>query len=82
MTAGRKPIQEELRAAVRDAVAFQRDLHVKEEEDCRAAIRKAGGEIVELTADQQKAFVVSRQPDLQGSAAVEFGRELLSLVNL
>lgn len=74
-------IQEELQAAVRDAVAFQRDLHVKEEEEAAATIRKTGGEIVELTADQHQAFVSAVNP-LYGEARSEFGRELLRLVDL
>ena len=48
-TAGRVSCRTCARAAVADAVAFQRNLHVKEEEDAAAAIRKVGGEIVELT---------------------------------
>jgi TRAP-type C4-dicarboxylate transport system substrate-binding protein len=76
-----KPIQEELRAAVRDAVTFQRGLHVKEEEDAAAEIRKAGGEIVELTADEHKAFVSAVSP-IYGEARKQFGGELLKLVNL
>jgi tripartite ATP-independent transporter DctP family solute receptor len=76
-----RPIQEELRAAVRDAVAFQRDLHVKEEADAEVAIKKAGGEIIEPTADQQKAFASAVSP-IYKEARSEFGRELLSLVNL
>jgi tripartite ATP-independent transporter DctP family solute receptor len=76
-----KAIQDELRAAVRDAVAFQRDLHVKEEHEAAAAIKKAGGEITVLTADQQKAFVSAVTP-IYGEARSQFGRELLALVNL
>jgi tripartite ATP-independent transporter DctP family solute receptor len=76
-----KPIQEELRAAVRDAVAFQRDLHVKEEDEAAAAIRKSGGEIVELDADQHKAFVSAVSP-IYGEARKELGREVLKLVDL
>ena len=76
-----KPMQEELRAAVRDAVAFQRDLHVKEEEDAVAEIKKSGGEIVELTADQHKAFVSAVSP-IYSEARSQFGRDLLALVNL
>jgi tripartite ATP-independent transporter DctP family solute receptor len=75
-----KAIQDELRAAVKDAVAFQRDLHVKEEEDAQVAIRKAGGEILELTPDQHKAFVTAVTP-IYGEARKEYSRELLSLVN-
>jgi len=74
-------VQNELRAAVRDAVAFQRGLHVKEEEDSMVEIRKEGGEIVELTADQHKAFVDAVTP-IYGEARGQYGRELLSLVNL
>jgi tripartite ATP-independent transporter DctP family solute receptor len=76
-----RQMQDELRAAVRDAVAFQRDLHVKEEEDAAATIRKTGGEIVELTADQHKAFVSAVSP-IYSEARSEFGRDLLTLVNL
>jgi len=76
-----KPIQDELRAAVRDAVAFQRDLHVKEEEDAAAAIKKEGGEIVELTADQHKAFVSAVSP-IYDEARTQLGRDVLALVNL
>jgi TRAP-type C4-dicarboxylate transport system substrate-binding protein len=76
-----KPIQEELRAAVQEAVAFQRELHVKEEADAAAAIRKAGGEIVELTADQHKAFVSAVSP-IYKEARTQFGSDLLKLVNL
>jgi TRAP-type transport system periplasmic protein len=76
-----RQMQDELRAAVRDAVAFQRNLHVKEEEDAAATIRKTGGEIVELTADQHKAFVSAVSP-IYSEARSEFGRDLLALVNL
>jgi TRAP-type C4-dicarboxylate transport system substrate-binding protein len=73
-----KPIQEEFRAAVRDAVAVQRDAHVKEEEDAMVEIRKAGGDIVELTPDEHKAFVAAVTP-IYGEARKEFGAKLLGL---
>ena len=76
-----KAVQEEMRAAVRDAVAFQRGLHVKEEEDSMAAIRAEGGTIVELKASEHKAFVDAVTP-MYGEARGQYGRELLSLVNL
>jgi TRAP-type transport system periplasmic protein len=76
-----KTIQEELRAAVRDAVAFQRDLHVKEEADAAAEIKKTGGHIVELTADQHKAFVSAVTP-IYKEARSQFDRQLLALVDL
>jgi TRAP-type transport system periplasmic protein len=76
-----KPIQEEFRAAVRDAVTFQRDLHVKEEEDAMGEIRKAGGEIIELTPEQHQAFVTAVTP-IYGEARTQFGARLMALVNL
>ena len=74
-----KEIQMEMRAAVTEAVAFQRDLHVKEEEDSAAEIRKAGGEILELTPEQHKAFVTAVTP-IYGEARAQYSHELLSLV--
>ena len=76
-----RELQDELHAAVRDAVAFQRDSHVKEEDDAAATIRKSGGEIVELSADGHKAFVSAVSP-IYGEARSQFGRELLRLVDL
>jgi len=74
-------LQDEMRAAVRDAVAFQRDLHVREEEESMLAIRKEGGEIAELTPEQHQAFVAAVTP-IYGEARSQYDRELLSLVNL
>ena len=74
-----KELQTEMRAAVTEAVAFQRDLHVKEEEDSAAEIRKAGGEILELTPEQHKAFVTAVTP-IYGEARAQYSHELLSLV--
>jgi len=74
-------LQEELRAAVRDAVVFQRDLHVKEEEDAMADIRKEGGEIVELTPEQHQAFVKAVTP-IYGEARAQYSRELMALAGL
>jgi C4-dicarboxylate-binding protein DctP len=76
-----KALQDDMRAAVRDAVAFQRGLHVKEEEDSMVAIRKEGGEILELTPEQHKAFVAAVTP-IYGEARGQYDRELLSLANL
>jgi len=76
-----KPLQEELRAAAAEAVTLQRRLHVKEEEESMIAIRKAGGEILELTPDQHKAFVAAVTP-IYGEARRDYGRELLSLAGL
>ena len=74
-------LQEALREAVRDAVAFQRDLHIKEEEEAMATIKKQGGEIVELTRDELKAFVAAVNP-IYGEARGQFSRDLLALLNL
>lgn len=73
-------IRNEMRAAVQEAVAFQRDVHVKEEEDAAAEIRKVGGEILELTPEQHTAFVTAVTP-IYGEARQQYSRELLSLVN-
>jgi len=76
-----KTLQEEMRAAVRDAVQFQRALHVKEEEDAMVEIRKEGGTIVELTPEEHQKFVDAVTP-IYGEARAQYDRELLSLANL
>ena len=76
-----KELQTEMTAAVRDAVAFQRELHVKEEEDAAATIRKEGGEIIELTPPEHDAFVAAVKP-LYGEAHDLYSREMLALVGL
>lgn len=73
-------LQEEMRAALAEAVAFQRDLHEQEEEDSQVAIRAAGGEIIELTAEQHQAFVSAVTP-IYGEARSAYSNELLSLVS-
>ena len=76
-----KELQEEMRAAVKDAVEFQRALHVKEEEDAKVEIRKEGGQIVELTAEEHQKFVDAVKP-IYGEARGQYDRELLSLVRI
>jgi TRAP-type transport system periplasmic protein len=73
-------LQTEMRAAVTEAVAVQRDLHEKEEEESRVAIRAAGGEILELTAEQHQAFVAAVTP-IYGESRAAYRDELLSLVS-
>jgi TRAP-type transport system periplasmic protein len=73
-------LQEEMRAAVKDAIAFQRDLHEQEEEEARAAIAGAGCELVGLTADEHAAFVAAVQPLLR-EAREQFGKELFGLAD-
>ena len=72
-------LQRALRAAVTAAVAFQRDLHVREEEEARAAIEAQGCEIVELTPEGHKSFAAAVQPLLDEARTV-YGREMFELV--
>jgi TRAP-type transport system periplasmic protein len=76
-----KELQEEMRAAVRDAVEFQRVLHVKEEEDAMVEIKKEGGTIVELTSEEHQQFVDAVKP-IYGEARGQYDRELLSLAKI
>jgi TRAP-type transport system periplasmic protein len=64
--------------AVTDAVAFQRDLHVCEEEEARAAIAAAGCEIIELTADEHSAFAAAVWP-IYTEAHRQYGDDVLAL---
>jgi TRAP-type C4-dicarboxylate transport system substrate-binding protein len=73
-------LQDEMRAAVGEAVDFQRDLHVKEEDGAAADIRAAGGQILELTPEQHEAFVAAVTP-IYGEARQQYSQELLSMVN-
>jgi TRAP-type C4-dicarboxylate transport system substrate-binding protein len=63
-------LQDAMRAAVTEAIAFQRDLHVREEEDAC--------EIVELDGDQHAAFVEAVQPLLR-EAREQYGEGLFEL---
>lgn len=74
-------LQEEMRAAVKDAVTFQRELHLKESDDAMAAIRNEGGAIIELTAQEREAFVRALRP-IHDEWRSEYGRDLLGLVGL
>ena len=51
-----------MQKAVTESVAFQRELHVKEEDDAEAAIKAEGCEIVTLDAAQHDAFAAAVQP--------------------
>ena len=74
-------LQTELRESVTDAVAFQRSLKDGEETDAAAAIREAGGEILELTPEEVDAFVSAVQP-IYAEAQTQYDRELLELAGL
>jgi C4-dicarboxylate-binding protein DctP len=68
-----------LQGAVTEAIAFQRDLHVREEEDAQRAIEAAGGEIVALTPEAHDAFVAAVEP-IRREARRQYGPDLLDLV--
>ena len=71
-------LQRVMRAAVTEAVAFQRELHEREEEAARDAIAAQGCEIVELSADEHRAFAVAVAPLLAETRST-FGDDLLAL---
>jgi TRAP-type C4-dicarboxylate transport system substrate-binding protein len=74
-------IQAEMRAAIKDAVAIQRDAHIREEEEAAATILATGGEIIELTPAQMKPFRDAIAP-IYADARKRYSRELLDLVGL
>jgi TRAP-type transport system periplasmic protein len=76
-----RPLQEAMREAVHDAIGFQREQHVKEEEDAMTAIRAEGGEILELTRDQHSQFVAGVTP-IYGEARGQYSREVLALLDV
>jgi len=55
-------LEQAMQGAAADAIAFQRELHVREEEDARRAIEAAHGEIVELTPEEHRAFAAAVKP--------------------
>jgi tripartite ATP-independent transporter DctP family solute receptor len=72
-------LQRAMREAVTDAVRFQRELAVVEDQQARAAIEDKDCEIVELTSDQHDAFAAAVKP-IYGDAREVYPRELLGLV--
>ena len=71
-------LKEAMQKAVTESVAFQRGLHVKEEEDAEAAIRAEGCEIVTLNAAQHDAFAAAVRP-ITAEARKLLGDELFKL---
>jgi TRAP-type transport system periplasmic protein len=71
-------LQRAMRAAISDAVAFQRELHEQEEEAAREAIAAQGCEIVELSADEHRVFAAAVAPLLAETRSI-FGDDLLAL---
>jgi tripartite ATP-independent transporter DctP family solute receptor len=71
-------LKEAMQRAVTDSVAFQRELHVKEELDAEAAIKAEGCEIVTLDGKQHDAFAAAVQP-IYAEARKLLGDELFKL---
>jgi C4-dicarboxylate-binding protein DctP len=74
-------LQTELRAAVQDAVSFQRGLHDEAEVSAAETIRESGGEIIQLTPAQRAKFIDAVAP-IYVDAQSLYSRELLSSVGL
>ena len=72
-------LQDAMRTAVTDAVAFQRDLAIEEDRDARRAIEAQGCEIAEVTADEHRLFAAAVQP-LLDDARTAYGREMFEMV--
>ena len=67
-----------MQRAVNEAVAFQRDLHIREEEEAQRTIEQAGGEVIELSAAEHAAFAAAVQPILR-EARQRYGDDLFAL---
>ena len=72
-------LQRAVRAAVADAVAFQRKLALEEHAQSRRIIEDAGCEIIELTAAEHAAFADAVQP-LLADARRMYGAEMFNLL--
>jgi TRAP-type C4-dicarboxylate transport system substrate-binding protein len=71
-------LREAMQHAVTDSVAFQRELHVKEEEDAEGTIKAEGCEVVTLDRQQHDAFAAAVQP-IYAEARKLVGDELFKL---
>lgn len=74
-----KDLQEAMRAAVKDAVTYQRGLAVEEHEQSRRAIEAEGCTVNALTPGEHAQFVAAVQP-LLADARQMYGEEMLRLV--
>jgi TRAP-type C4-dicarboxylate transport system substrate-binding protein len=74
-------LQAAVRSAVTEAIAFQRGLHEREEEEARAAITAAGCEVAEPTAAEHDAFAEAVKP-IYGEARRQYGDDLMALVGV
>jgi tripartite ATP-independent transporter DctP family solute receptor len=71
-------VQRAMRNAITDAIAFQRELHVQEEQEARQAIEAQGCEIVALTAAEHDALAGTVEPLIK-EARGTFGAALFDL---
>ena len=74
-------LRDVMQHAIKEAIAFQRDLHGREEEEARLTIEAAGGEIVDPTITEHDAFVTAAAPVLN-EAGRHYGTQLLDLVGI
>lgn len=74
-------LQEGMRTAVRAAILAQRAAHDQAEIDAQKTIREAGGEIIELTAEQRAEFIAAVQP-VYTEARSRYEPQLLQIVGL
>ena len=72
-------LQRAMRAAVKRAVAFQRELAIEEDRQARAAIEQEGCEIAELTVGEHAQFRAAVAP-LLDEAGGTYGREMFELI--
>ena len=72
-------LQQGIQKAAREAIAAQRELAVEEEQTARKAIESAGGDVLELTADERAAFARAVRP-LHDEARKRFGEEVFGLL--
>jgi TRAP-type C4-dicarboxylate transport system substrate-binding protein len=68
-----------MQKAIAESVAFQRGLHVQEEDEAERAIRADGCEIVTLDAAQHDAFAAAVRP-IYAEAKAQLGPELFKLI--
>jgi TRAP-type C4-dicarboxylate transport system substrate-binding protein len=69
-----------MQQAVKDAVVFQRELAIAEEEDALEAIRAQGCEVAELTPAEHARFVTATEP-MFAEAREAYSAEVMKLVS-
>lgn len=68
-----------MKSAVREAIAAQRELAVREEEIARTTLKDAGCEVLDLAAEERAAFARAVKP-LHDEARKRFGEEMFALL--